>query len=395
MADTGEFSTTCATTINPSYNLQAAQREDPRLKVVIDYKSSGMPKPPSFVWCHDPILKALWHCWDSLHIVNNMLVKSDNPESALPEYSFVIPSHLVPSVLQGIHSSPFAGHLGLKKPFCVQKNCFFWPKMKSDISHFVRSCPNCAQNKLDSSRNTDSLQHIQVSEPFVFWAMDYMGPLPETPRGNKHLLVVMDHFTKWCKIFPTPDQKARMVAQTLVSSLFGHFGPPQIIHSVQGRNFESHLMHEICQIMGTHKSRTTAYHPQCDGLVERQNHTIQDMLSAFVSQHRDDWDTWVSVIAYAYNTSTHEATGFNPYELVLGRTARTPIEIDLDIPLKNPCSQSEYSQSVRRSLRSLKQSAQQNLVASRSQQKRYHDQHLKEWVPFSLDSSVWLRRPKP
>ena len=110
--------------------------------------------------------------------------------------------------------------------------------------------------------------------------------------------------------------------------------------------------------MGTHKSRTTAYHPQCDGLVERQNRTIQEMLSAFVSQHQDDWDIWVSVVAYAYNTSTHEATGFSPYELVFGRTARTPIEIDLGIPLKNPSSQLEYSQSVRRSLRSLKQSAQ-------------------------------------
>ena len=92
----------------------------------------------------------------------------------------------------------------------------------------------------------------------------------------------------------------------------------------------------------------------------------------------------MSVIAYDYNTSrpNHEATGFSPYELVIARTACTHIEIDLDIPLKNPSSQSEYSQSVRRSLRSLKQSAQQNLVASRSQQKRYHDQHLKEWVPF-------------
>ena len=105
------------------------------------------------------------------------------------------------------------------------------------------------------------MHHIQVSEPFVFWAMDYMGPLSEMCRGNKHLLVVMDHFTKWCEIFPTPDRKARMAAQTLVSSLFGSFGPPQIIHSEQGRIFEIQLMHEICQIMGTHKSRTTAYHP--------------------------------------------------------------------------------------------------------------------------------------
>ena len=199
---------------------------------------------------------------------------------------------------------------------------------------------------------------------------------------------------KWCETFPTPDQKACTAAQTLVSSLFGRCGPPDIIHSDQGRKFESHLMHEICQIMDIHKSRTTAYHPQCDGLVERQNRTIQDMLSAFVSQHKDDWDTWVSVIAYAYSTSTHEATGFSPYELVFGRAARTPIEIDLDMPFRNPCSQSEYSQLVRRSLKSLKQSAQQNLIASRSQQKKYHDQHLKVWEPFPVDSSVWLRRPK-
>ena len=93
----------------------------------------------------------------------------------------------------------------------------------------------------------------------------------------------MDHFTRWCEVFPTKDQTAHTVTDILVSRVFSRFGPPQIIHSDQGRNFESVLMHEVCQIMGTHKSRTTAYHPQCDGLEERHNRTIQDMLSAFVS----------------------------------------------------------------------------------------------------------------
>ena len=106
-------------------------------------------------------------------------------------------------------------------------------------------------------------------------------------------------------------------------------------------------MQEVCQLMGIHKSRTTAYHPQCDGLVERQNRTLQDILSAYVSDHQDDWDQWVSLAVYAYNTSTHESTGFSPYELVFCRIARTPLELDLDLPLKNPCSQSEYIRSVR------------------------------------------------
>lgn len=114
--------------------------------------------------------------------------------------------------------------------------------------------------------------------------------------------------------------------------------------------------------MGIHKSTTTAYHPQCDGLVERQNRTLQDILSSYVSAHWDDWDQLVSLAVYAYNTSTHESTGFSPYELVFGRIARTPLELDSDIPLKNPCNQSEYCRSVRANLLSFKQIAQQNLV---------------------------------
>ena len=93
-----------------------------------------------------------------------------------------------------------------------------------------------------------------------------MGPLLETTNGNRHLLVVIDLFKKWCEVFPTKDQKAKTVADLLVSRIFSRFGPPVLLHSGQGRNFESNLMHEICRLMGTHKSRTPAYHPQCDGL---------------------------------------------------------------------------------------------------------------------------------
>ena len=111
-----------------------------------------------------------------------------------------------------------------------------------------------------------------------------------------------------------------------------------MIHSDQGRHFESNLMQEVCYLMGIHKSRTSAYHPRCDGPVERQNRTLQDMLTGFVSQHQHDWGHWIELVAYAYNTSVHSATGYIPYEMVFGRLARTPVELDLGLPLKNPCT---------------------------------------------------------
>ena len=97
-----------------------------------------------------------------------------------------------------------------------------------------------------------------------------------------HILVLMDHFTKWCEAFPTPDQKASTVTKILVDRVFSRFSPPVVLHSDQGANVESTLMHEVCDVMGITKTRTTAYHPQCDGQVERQNRTLQDILQHFV-----------------------------------------------------------------------------------------------------------------
>ena len=383
----------CATTMTPGYNLQQAQLDDPTVSKIIEMKLSGQPKPPYFVWSKDPALRVYWHCWDDLFITNGLLVKDLTVDKSCPNYAFVIPTNMIESVLTGIHSSPFSGYLGVKRTVLRARSRFYWPRMVTKISDFVRNCPLCAQSKLDPNHKRAPLQSIEVNEPFVFWAMDYMGPLPETSRGNKHLLVVMDHFTKWCEVFATTDQKAQTVAEILVSRVFSRFGPPTVLHSDQGRNFESNLMKEVCNLMGIHKSRTTAYHPQCDGQVERQNRTLQDMLSAFVSQNRDDWDLWVDLAVYAYNTSTHESTGYSPYELVFGRVARTPVEVDLGIPLKHPASQTEYSESVRQHLHSVQKVAQEHLEQSRLNQKATGLSSAK-WRPLAVGQSVWLRRPK-
>ena len=106
--------------------------------------------------------------------------------------------------------------------------------MQEAIQYFVGRCPTCNRNKSDSKQSRAPLQPIDISEPFLFWAMDYMGPISEMARGNRHILVMMDHFTKWCEAFPTRDQKAATVASILVSRVFSRFGPPVFLHFAQG-----------------------------------------------------------------------------------------------------------------------------------------------------------------
>ena len=384
----------CFVQLASVFNLQEEQQKDSSLQLVHQFKSNGMPKPPYFAWKIDSQLRSYWNCWDEVHLVDGLLVRYTSVSKGPPKRVLLIPQHMVSQVLESVHSGPSGGHMGITRTLGRVKERFYWPHMKSSVQSYVNSCKECIESKSSCTKRQAPLQPMVVSEPFTFWAMDYMGPLPETARGNKHILVVGDHFTKWCEAFPTQDQKAQTVANILVSRLFSRFGPPQILHSDQGTNFESNLIKSICDLMGIQKTRTTAYHPQGDGQIERQNRTLQEILSTFVSEHPDTWDLHVDQAVFAYNTSRHESTGFSPYELVFGRVARMPVEIDLGVPLRDPRSQSDYVQAVRQSIRSSQSIAQQVQLEAKAKQKQFYDQGKGTWTPIEPQSIVWLRRPK-
>ena len=115
------------------------------MQTVLQMKSHEQPRPPFFVWAKKPTLRAFWHCWDKLHIVNWFLVKDvGSSNGPIPEYAFVIPTKLIVHVLNGIHSFPFSGHMGVKQTLLCAHSCFIWPKMAIHIKDFVNSCEKCA-----------------------------------------------------------------------------------------------------------------------------------------------------------------------------------------------------------------------------------------------------------
>ena len=148
-----------------------------------------------------------------------------------------------------------------------------------------------------------------------------MGPFHCTHSGKKYILIVADYFSKWVEAFPMPNQEACTVAKLLVKEVVCRFGVPLLIHSDQGRNFESAVFTEMCQLLGIQKTRTTAHHPQSDGMVERFNRTIKDQLAKFVDYHHQrDWDEHIPYLMLAYRSAIHESTGCTPAKLCLGET---------------------------------------------------------------------------
>ena len=142
--------------------------------------------------------------------------------------------------------------------------------------------------------------------------MDIVGLFPESESENKYILVVSDYFSKWVEAYGIANQEASTIAQTLVDEFFCRFSPPRQLHSDQGRQFESQVIAQICKLLGIVKSRTSLYHPQSDGQVERFNRTFLNKLATSAKDHPWSWEHHLRKVCFAYNTSVHPTTGFTP-----------------------------------------------------------------------------------
>ena len=158
-------------------------------------------------------------------------------------------------------------------------------------------------------------------------AMDLLDMSVTTAKGNRYVLVMVDCFSRWTEACPLPDKTALAVADAVFQHIVCRFGMPMVIHSDQGREFENKVMHELCLLCGSHKTRTTPYHPESDGLVERFNRTLLMMLAMFAGENRDDWDDLLPAVMMAYRSSVHESMGFSPYRLMFGEECTLPMDV--------------------------------------------------------------------
>ena len=107
--------------------------------------------------------------------------------------------------------------------------------------------------------------------------MDIVGPLPHSRSGNRYILVVCDYATRYPEAMPLRNIDAEHVAEELVK-MFSRVGIPNEILTDQGSNFMSQLLAELYRLLHIQPIRTSPYHPQTDGLVERFNQTLKSML---------------------------------------------------------------------------------------------------------------------
>ena len=203
--------------------------------------------------------------------------------------------------------------------------------------------------------------------------------LPVSARGNKYAIVFMDYLTKWPEVFPAKDQSAYTIAKTLVEKVIPRHGVPAQLLSDRGAAFLSKLLAEVYHLMGMKKVNTTAYHPQTDGLVERFNRTLLDMLSKTAKQNGKDWDYCLPFILFAYRSSPQISTGESPFYLLYGRDSKLPIEAVLCPPpsFALQVDADDYVTEITKRMSQAWSLAGDAIIKAQVQQKQHHDTHAR------------------
>lgn len=156
--------------------------------------------------------------------------------------------------------------------------------------------------------------------------MDIIGPLPKSRSGKQYVLVICDYTTRYPEAVAMRSVDAEHVAEELVA-VFSRVGVPREILTDQGSNFTFQLLSELYRLLHIHPIRTSPYHPQTDGLVERFNQTLKSMLRKTARTEGKDWDKLLPYLLFAYREVPQASTGFSPFELLYGRPIRGPLDI--------------------------------------------------------------------
>ena len=376
--------------------IKSWQSEDPDISAVLKWKQlSAQKRDIQEYMPESTVTKRLMSQWDLIFVDNGLLYRRWIPDCKSEEshIQLIVPSNLRQDLFHKLHSLRTAGHLGANRTFKSIRRRFYWPGFKRDILRWCKFCKSCASTKMLYGRRQGDLKQLISGAPMERIAIDFLGPLPVTENGNEHILVLSDYFSKWVECFALPNQRADTTADALVTQFFSRFGVPRILHSDQGRDFESKLFSEMCQLYGIQKTRTTPYHPRSDGQVERFNRTIQQMLKAFVNENRNDWDDHLPYLCMAYRSTVHDSTGYSPNKLMLGREIEMPVDVMFGKPESSthPCY-TEFVEWFSCATEKAFLHARQHLNAAATRQKRNFDLGVKP-LTFQRDELVWYYYP--
>lgn len=241
----------------------------------------------------------------------------------------VVPKELQREVLRLHHDTPTSGHFGVAKTMDMVGRHFWWPKMRSTVEEYCRTCDSCQRNKSRRCQPYGLLTPLPIPDkPWKVVTMDFIMDLPKTSQGHDALMVIVDKLTKYVILIPCHTScTAIQAANLFVAHVFQDFGLPVMIISDRDKIFTSDFWKQLMRRLKVEHRYSTAYHPQTDGQTEVMNKVVEEVIRPSLSEDGKNWEEMIPLVQFCINNSRNESTGETPFYLNRGSHPRCPTSV--------------------------------------------------------------------
>lgn len=247
---------------------------------------------------------------------SNITLVCDTTTSRTRPY---VPPNLRRQIFDSIHSM---SHPGTNTTAKMVSDRFVWPNVRKDCRAWARACLSCQRSKVIRHTKAPMGTFDTPSARFSQVHIDLIGPLPSS-NGFKYCLTAIDRYTRWPEVVPIQDITAETVARAFLTSWISRFGCPEQVTTDQGRQFQSQLFQSLAELCGIHLTRTTAYHPMSNGIIERFHRTLK---AALMAHQGTSWSEALPLVLLGIRTAYKRDLDCTTAELVYGEPIRIPGE---------------------------------------------------------------------
>ena len=355
-------------------DIQQLQHESKDLQPILDWLEHGI-LPQTDKEARQLILRS-----EHFQIIDGVLYHLHFPRTKRLNvikpilHQLCVPDVLREELLIAYHDNN--AHIGRERLYDTLKQKYYFPQMYTSVIEYVAACDNCQRKKSSPHLRKAPLAPLPIVEPFGRVHIDHVGPLPKTPEGFRHLLVVVDSTTLWAEAFPCRSTTAEETALILYREIICRYGAMKAIETDGGTAFRNKLMTELCKLLKIKHIISSPRHAMANSKVERTNRSLMSSLKS-VCEKQEDWAQNIAPVLFAFRATVSIPLGISPFQALFGRQMTVGFDLSLLKEFESAPNIQAYAADLASKVRLTHDIIQKNMTDRAVRSKEFYDKNTR------------------